>query len=178
MRITFHYNPVDKPLITYDENEENLMSPRIKSITELRREIAAKERQLKKFVSQRKKVAARLAVIEKRIELLGGEPPKPKRGRGRPKRRKKVARKKTRRAGRLARKVKKARRATGKPLVEYIRQVLAKSPKPMRAKNIVQAVRKVGYKTFSKDFYGIVAAALRDKKNFKRVGRGVYTLSK
>ena len=152
------------------------MSPRIKSITELRREIAAKERQLKKFVSQRKKVAARLAAIEKRIELLGGEPPK--RGRGRPKRRKKVARKKTRRAGRLARKVKRARRATGKPLVEYIRQVLAKSPKPMRAKNIVQAVRKVGYKTFSKDFYGIVAAALRDKKNFKRVGRGVYTLSK
>ena len=48
----------------------------------------------------------------------------------------------------------------------------------MRAKEIVPAVRKAGYETFSKDFYGIVATALRDKKTFKRVSRGVYTLAK
>ena len=46
----------------------------------------------------------------------------------------------------------------------------------MRAKDIAQAVVKAGYRSTSRNFYPIVAAALRDKKLFRRVRRGVYTL--
>lgn len=66
-------------------------------------------------------------------------------------------------------------RATGKPLVEYVRAVLGKAPQGMRAKDVTSAVRKAGYRSFSKDFYGIVATTLRDKR-FKKLRRGVYTL--
>lgn len=67
-------------------------------------------------------------------------------------------------------------RATGKPLIEYVRAVLAKAPQGMRAKDVASAVTKAGYRSFSKDFYGIVATTLRDKR-FKRLHRGVYTLA-
>jgi len=47
----------------------------------------------------------------------------------------------------------------------------------MRVKEVVPAVKKAGYKTRSKDFYGIVATALREDKRFKRLGRGVYAVA-
>ncbi len=59
-----------------------------------------------------------------------------------------------------------------------MRDVLAKAGNGMRAINVAKAVLGAGYKTFSKDFYGIVAATLRDRKNFKRLRRGVYALAR
>jgi hypothetical protein len=164
--------------------------PRIKKIGELRQELAAKEKQLGKLMAQRKKLASTLESIDRVIALLGGEIPPTRRRPGRPPGRPKVAKKRAKRGrkplkrGRKpkrikkAKKVKRGRRATGKPLADYLKQVLSKAEGPMRAKDIVPAVRKTEYKTFSKDFYGIVATALRDKKTFKRVSRGVYTLVK
>jgi len=61
-----------------------------------------------------------------------------------------------------------------KPLVDFVAGVLAGS-KGMRVKEVAAAVKKAGYKTNSKDFYGIVATTLRDKK-FAKVSRGVYTV--
>ena len=166
--------------------------PRIKKIGELRQELAAKEKQLGKLVAQRKKLASTLESIDRVIALLGGEIPPTRRRRGRPPGRPKLAKKRVKRGrkpkkvkkarkakkAKKAKKVKRGRRATGKPLAEYLKKVLGAAKAPMRAKEIVPAVRKAGYKTFSKDFYGIVATALRDKKTFKRVSRGVYTLAK
>ena len=137
------------------------MPPRTKSIAELRRELKAKERALGRLASRRKKLAARLAVLDRRIASLGGAAPATgARAGGR------------RTKGRRGRK-----RATGKPLVKYIRAALGRAKGGMRAKDVTKAVVKAGYPTCSKDFYGIVAAALRDKSHFKRLKRGIYTLA-
>jgi len=140
------------------------MPRRIKSIQELRQELKNRQKQLKKAQARRKKLAARLKALDDEIAVLSGASGG---GNGR---RKPVRKKARRRPG--------PKRATGKPLVEYLRKVLANTREGMRAKDIVVAVRKAGYKTYSKDFYGIVAAALRDAKDFKRVKRGVYKLAK
>ena len=67
------------------------------------------------------------------------------------------------------------RKPTGKALTNYIQQVLAKaSGAGLRAKEIAQAALNAGYKSASKNFYGIVAAALRDTAKFRRLRRGVY----
>lgn len=143
------------------------MSPRIKSIQDLRKELAAKERQLDKVLTQRKKLVAKLKSIDKRIAALGGEVPSSER-RSKPGPKPKIARKKRRTP----------KRANSKPLVDYIKQVLAKMPKGMRAKDVAPAVKAAGYATRSKDFYGIVAAALRDTEGIKRVTRGVYKMAR
>jgi len=155
------------------------MPARIKSIRELRRELQAKQKRLDRLEARRKKIAARLVKVDRQIAVLAGVE---KLGRGfaaaalvpagkllgMVRRRGKALRKAVRRA--------KARagRARGKPLVEYIQEVLAKAAGGLRVKETVQQVRKAGYKTYSKDFYGIVATALRDRKLFKRIRRGVY----
>ena len=157
--------------------------PRTRSIAELQKELAAKESQLAKLQAQRKKLIASLEAVDRQISsLASGVVAGPNRRR---KARKKVAKKAARKGRKVARKVvrkaaKKAKRAAGrtdKSLVEFIRQILAKAGDGMRAKDITAAVLKAGYPTKSKDFYGIVAATLRDKKNFSRLGRGVYKLA-
>ena len=165
------------------------MPPRTKSIQELRKELEAKEKKVKRLRSQRKKLVTQLQSIDKQISALGGEIPAAPTQRKR--RRKKVAKRKIRRTrkvgkrGRKAKTVTKAKkvgrprrarkRATGKPLVKYLQQVLAKAKGGMRARDIVGAVQKAGYKSSSKDFYGIIAATLRERDEFKRLGRGIYT---
>ena len=132
------------------------------SIQELRRALAAKEREAEKLQRQRTKLAARLGVIDRELEVLGsvvdvGAKKKPGK------------RKATRR---------RRRRAGGASLAQYISKALAKAPAPVRVKNIVTAVQAAGYKSSSKDFYSLVAAALRDTDQFKRTGRGLYTVKK
>ena len=151
------------------------MPARTKTIRQLQRELNAKKRSLVALRRRRTKAAARLAAIEKEIAVLTGAGPGPKVGR-----KKKVARKRGRPARKKkARKVaRKRRRATGKPLVAYMRQVLAKAPRGMRARDIAAAVTKAGYKSFSKDFNAVVAKTLLAPKLFQRVSRGVYKLAK
>jgi len=149
------------------------MPPRTKTIAELKRELAAKERQLDKLQADRKKLQRQLDVIDRQIVAMGGEAPAAPARRGR----RKAARKTTKAARKAGKAARRGRRTTGKPLAEYIQKVLA-GGEPMRAKHITAAVKKAGYKSGAKDFYGIVAATLRDEKLFKRVSRGVYTLAK
>jgi len=132
------------------------MPARNKTIRELRRELKAKETKLRKLHAQRRKITARLGVIDGRISALAGDV-----GKAGPKR------KAT--ASRRARK-----RPRGEPLVKYIQGVLARAKQGMRAKDVATAVVKAGYRSTSKDFYGIVAATLRESSEFKRVSRGVY----
>ena len=61
--------------------------------------------------------------------------------------------------------------------VEFIVDVLKKAGQGMRVKDVMAAVTEAGYVSSSKDFYGIVAAALRDDKRFRKLSRGVYTLA-
>jgi len=152
------------------------MSPRIRSIQTLRSELAEKERRLAWLLAQRKKVVAKL---DREIAALGGEAPGVAGTRG-PKRRGRArAVVHAGRAGLGFRKgdLKRRRRDGGKPLIHYMKLVLGQAPKGMRAKDVMMAVQSAGYRSNSKDFYGIVAAALRDNKCFKRVRRGVYRLA-
>jgi len=144
------------------------MPPR-KSISELRRELRAREKELTKLRSKRVRLAKQMARLDKMIAALAGGKVPIRRKKGMKKR----AVKKTGKAVRRAR-----RRARGKPLLAYIRQVLAKAPKGMRTKDIAKAVVAAGYRSSSKNFYGIVAKTVLEEKGLKRVARGVYTLGK
>lgn len=148
--------------------------PRIKSVTELREELAVKVRQLAELTAQRKTLARGLAALDKRIAALGGEAPPAK-----PRRRRKARR--GRKPGRRA--AKKAARKVGrgyraKPLVAYIAGALKKARKGMRARDVAAAVLKAGYPTSSKDFYHTVAKTLATEAGFQRVTRGVYAVAK
>lgn len=136
--------------------------PRIRTIVEIRRELRQKEAQVAKIKARRDKVAAKLARLDRKIALLGGEvAPAGRWGKAA------AAGLKVRRAG---------RRPRGKALVEYLKKVLAQARNGMRVMDIHKAVAKTGYRSSSKDFYGIVATALREGKDFQRLGRGVYKL--
>ncbi len=137
--------------------------PKKMTIAELKQEIAARERQVKRLLAQRGKLAKQLAGVDRQIEALGGEEPAARKRPGR-KPSKGAAK---RRARRMPKNV--------KPLVEYVKDVLAGAKDGLRVKDVEAAVRKAGYMTFSKEFYGQVAVALREGP-FKKVSRGVYTL--
>ena len=155
------------------------MAPRVKTIDELQKELESKQRKVDRLQSRRDKLADELDAADREIAKLTGEGRSQRGGRKSTRKttrkRKKAAR--GRRKKTTARKPRRARkRATGRPLAEYIKDVLKNHPKGMRVKEIQAAVRKAGYRSSSKDFYGIVAAALRDEDNFQRVSRGVYKL--
>ena len=139
------------------------------TIKELQAQLAAKERQLKKLQAARKKLTERLAEIDAEIAAIGGPTT------GKPRAVK--VRRKRRAAGKAPRRKVKRSRAKGRPLGEYLVDVLKNAPDGMRIKDLVTAVLESGYKTRSKDFYGIVASALRDDKRFKNIRRGVYALA-
>lgn len=133
--------------------------PRTRTIAELRAELAASEKQLAKLQAQREKLAKQTDRLDRDIAILSGG--------GR------------RARGRAATKARGPRRRkmprNVKPLIEYVKEGLAKVGAGMRVKDITSAVQTAGYRTFSKDFYGQVAVAVQDKA-FRKLGRGVYTL--
>lgn len=139
------------------------MPRRPKSIAELRRELAGREKQVNKLLARREKIAARLRKLDSEIRAVGGDiPAPPARGRrGRP---------------RLGRPPARRGRA-GKPLVAYVIKALKKAPEGLRVKEVKAAVLKKGYRSTAKDFYGIVATTLRDETRFKKLSRGRYALA-
>jgi len=122
------------------------------SIHELRRCLEAQEQVVARLALRRRKLATQLAKLDKKILAAGGSVksmpvapgPQPR------------------------------RRTAGKPLIDYIISVLKAAPKGMRVKKVVGAVTRAGYRSTSKDFYGIVATALREGPQFKKMSRGVY----
>ena len=137
--------------------------PRIKTIAELRRELTAKQQQVRKLRSQRRKLALKLAAIDKAIAALAGGATKA--GPARPKK----ARKKAQR---------RRKRANVKSLAECLSGALAKAKGKMQIKDLATAVVKAGYVTKDKNFNQTVAKSLDKDKRFKRVGRGLYVLAK
>lgn len=149
----------------------------VKSISELRGELQAKERQLSRLQSQRAKIARQLAALDRKVSSLEGEAAKPKRKQVKRRRKVKKARLVVRRGRRkkVATKQKAPRqRATGKPLAAYIREALAKAKAGLSVTDAMKAVIAAGYRSHSKDFYAIVAKTLLTNKSFRRVTRGVY----
>ena len=132
--------------------------PKTMTIAELRAELAAKEKQLAGLQAKRAGLAKQLDAIDQQIAALSGD------GRRAPKKKapaKPVARR--------------TMPKNVKPLIEYVREALARAEDGMRVKDIMAAVQKAGYKTNSKDFYGVVATAVREG-GFQKLCRGVYTL--
>lgn len=157
-----------------------------KTIQQLKKELAEKERKLGKLQDKRDKLLKQVADVDDEIAKLGGEPgAAPAKGAGK---KKKTTKKKARRKSAKKSAKKPARKAArrgggrakgkgGKTLADMIQEVLAKSDEPMRIKEIAAAVQDAGYKSDSKDFYGFVASTLRDKTKFARVSRGKYTVA-
>ncbi len=146
------------------------MPGKTKSIPELRKELKAKTKRLTALNLQRRKLATRLAAVERKIGTLTSGPQRRVRKR---KARKKVTRKV--RKGKKASRAKRGKRGrAGKPLAECIRGVLGKAKGGMRAKDVAAAVLKAGYRTKDKTFNKTVAKTLASDKRFKRVKRGVY----
>ena len=139
--------------------------PVVKSIRQLRSELAAKTKHLARLQQERGKIAKRLAALDRQIATLAGQarPGKPaatRKAKGRPK----VA-------------PRKRRRATGKPLAACIKDALAKAKDGLSVTEIVKRVTAAGYKSRSKDFYAIVAKTLLTNDAFARVKRGVYKVA-
>ena len=146
--------------------------PKAKCIAQLRRELAATQRQLVRLRWRRAKLGTQLARLDRQIADLTGGPA------AAPAAKKRAAPK---------RKAKTARKAKGKPrgpagrrqrsLAQVIQDVLAKATKPMQARDITAAVLKAGYKTKDKNFRATVAQRLAKSPQFNRLGRGVYKLA-
>ena len=147
------------------------MPPKMRTIQELRRELHRKELELAKVLARREKAMRRVAAIDAVIVALGGEIPGAE------------LKRRGRKPGQPAptpvadgRKIRRPRgRAKGRPLVEYMVEVL-KGSDGMRIRDLMAAVQQAGYRSSSKDFYNIVAAAIRGEQ-FKKIGRGVYKLA-
>ena len=130
------------------------------SIAYLRRQLAARERELRKLQARQEGLAKKIEAVDRRIAVLTGEAPK----RGL----KKVAAEK---AGRPP------KRRGRKTLADYITKALRKSKEGMRARDVAQAVKKSAYPSTSKTFSQMVSATLARDKRFERVSRGVYRLA-
>ena len=159
--------------------------PKTKTIAQLRRQLALQERRLARLTTRRGTLARQLRRVDREIASLAGGPAKPG---PRRKDRKKVAKKKAKKKARkkIAKKavrktVKKATRRArergGKPLAQYLTEVLSKTKAGMRARDLTAAVLNAGYVTRDKNFKQTVAATLGTDKRFKRVSRGVYKLA-
>jgi hypothetical protein len=119
---------------------------------------------------QRKWVLKQLAALESKLSSLGGH------GRGR-----KPGRKPGYKPGRGPGRPKKLGRGGKRPknsmsLVEAIRGVLGRSGAAMKVGDIMDAVKKSGYKSSSANFRGIINQTLIKDKQFKSAARGTYGL--
>lgn len=115
------------------------------SASELRRELAAREQQIRRLAQTRAKLAAKMAEIDRKLAMSGTEAAE-----GRP--------------PRLRNEVK---------LVPAL--VAALKGKELSVGEAAQAVQEAGYLTSSPNFRVMVNQALLNKKLFARVDRGVYT---
>jgi hypothetical protein len=128
-----------------------------KSISELRGELATKERLLQKLEAKRGKLAVQLSKTDKQITALLG---------------------KTSRAiiSAGAKRMRKGRKAAVS-LGDILERAL-KGKGSIRVKDVANMALEAGYKTKSKHFDNIVSQTLKADKRFRRVRRGIYKLAK
>jgi chorismate mutase len=124
------------------------------SLKQLVAEIERRKTKLANLVAERDRLAGQI----EELQALAGQPPPvaapaPK-------------------AAKPGRKLR-AKRATGKPLADYVREALAGS-KGLSLAEIEAKVRKAGYPTKAKKLYGPISKVVAT--GFNRVGRGIYAL--
>jgi hypothetical protein len=68
-----------------------------------------------------------------------------------------------------------AKRATGKPLAQYVSEALAAAKKGLRITEMEKSVLAAGYPTKAKSLYKAIGNLLA-KGGFKRVAKGIYVL--
>jgi hypothetical protein len=141
------------------------MAMRLKGIdtAALLAEIRWREKQLPRLQKRRARLARRVAKLDELIEVLGGELAV-RRGPGRPPK----SAMKVVGAGRGRRRRAKNKVSLAEALVE------AMGSSAMSIPQILDAVKKKGYKSTSSQFRNIVTQRLAADKRFKRVGRGQY----
>ena len=124
---------------------------------DLRAELRRRQRRLPALERKRKQLLTKLEGIEAEIGSIDGAATSRRRGRAG--------------AGRT-------RPRNEQTLAEAITKVL-KPDKPMSVTGVAEAVQRAGYKTHAANFYTIVnQTLLREKKQFKKMGRGQYALAK
>lgn len=129
-----------------------------KTIMELRKEIEARERQLKRLQVQRRKIAGQLEVLDRRIAAVSGT--------GR-------RRKRAKRAKRAI-PVRPRARARGKQSLSDVLAVVLQGKGAVKVADAAKLALAAGYKSASSQFANIVSQALTKDKRFRKIGRGVY----
>lgn len=127
-----------------------------KTIAQLRKELAAKEKQLEKLHAKRHKLVSQLETVDRQISSLTG-----KTTGGKP----------------AIKKAKKARKRStrGTSLADVLATVL-KGKGGVRVTDAAKMARDAGYQTKSKQFANVVSTTLKTDDRFRKVRRGVYRL--
>ena len=138
------------------------------SVAALQKELERKRQRVARLTEKRQSIAERIVALDSEIAGLRGpteeakapvEPAKPERPKP------------------------KAKTEKGKPgrrpvLAEAIHGVLAEADGPMRAGDIAEALKKRKFKTKSADLTNLVREAMSRIEGVKRVGRGLYAVTK
>lgn len=130
------------------------------SLKQLVGELKKRQAKLNSLIKQRDALNSQIEELQG-IESVAAE--------AEPAQSRKVARKA--KAGRKT----KGKKATGKPLADYVREALAAAPDGLGVKDIEAKVREAGYPTKAETIYNPIMKVLA-KGGFKKVGRGVYTV--
>ena len=133
------------------------------SLVQLQRELARRQSALPRLQKKRRKLAAVLEKVDGAIAELGGTAAKT------------VAKRAPARRGRRPRRVKRVKNA--QPLGAVLAKVL-QGAKSMKIAELVEAVKRLGYKSKAKNFRLIVNQVLVKDKRFRSVRRGRYALSR
>jgi len=121
-----------------------------KSISELEQLLKEKRERLAALQKRKDSLIAQVASIDKEIATLAGKPAAPK-------------------------KVRRRRRGRGpKSLQQTIADALIASAKPQTVPEIVEAVKKTGYRSMSKDFPSLVRQVCYQSKLVKTKGGGKF----
>ena len=131
---------------------------RIPSIAELQQMIREQRAHRTGIIRERRDLQKRLDQIDRELAMLDGSRRGGRGGRGRG----------------MGRGRRRARNEMSLP--EAMEAVLKKAGKPMRVGDIVDAVRRVGYRSTSANFRGIVNQTLIKDQRFKSSSRGMYQL--
>jgi uncharacterized coiled-coil protein SlyX len=129
---------------------------RERSIAELKKELAGKEKRLAQLEAARARLLGKLDDVEEQIAHLTGQEHATQ---ARP------------------RHVAVEVPASPTSLIDFLTIVLTHAPGPMKAKDIHDAVLAAGYKTRDKRFVATVGKALAANPRFNRRGRGMYVLA-
>lgn len=126
-----------------------------KAIADLRRELEAKEAQLKELRARRRRIAGQLEVLDRRITAVSGTRPRPPRGK------KAIA-------------VPPRTRAKGRQSLSDVLATVLRGKGSVKVAEAAKLALAAGYQTSSSQFGNIVSQTLTSDKRFRKVARGVY----